>query len=206
LGFAAGFLAAARRPDSFETAAPIPGDTLEGYLFPDTYRIESSQSERGIIAQMLRRFDRVVWQDLFDGRPAYQGRTISDIIVLASLVEAEAKRDDERPTIAGVFVNRLARGQRLECDATVQYALGENRKPRLMHEDLLIESDYNTYLHPGLPPGPICSPGEASIRAAMSPADVPYLYYVAGPDGSHVFSRTFADHQAAIARLRRQAD
>ena len=124
------------------------------------------------------------------------------MIILASLVEAAAKQEDERPIIAGVLLNRLARGQRLECDATVQYALGADRKSRLMYEDLEIESDYNTYLHEGLPPGPICNPGEASIRAALEPADVAYLYYVARPDGSHVFSRTFAEHRAAIARIR----
>ena len=99
-------------------------------------------------------------------------------------------------------MNRLNRGQRLECDATVQYALGDGRNPRLTADDLNVPSDYNTYLHPGLPPGPICNPGEASIRAAMDPANVPYLYYVARPDGSHVFSRTFEEHQTAVARVR----
>jgi len=102
-----------------------------------------------------------------------------------------------------VLMNRLERGRRLECDATVQYALGDNRKERLSYEDLQIESEYNTYLHEGLPPRPICNPGEASIRAAMEPAEVPYLYYVARSDGSHIFSRTFAEHQAATARVRR---
>jgi UPF0755 protein len=86
----------------------------------------------------------------------------------------------------------------------VQYALGDGRKPRLINEDLSVPSEYNTYQHEGLPPGPICSPGEASIRAAMEPARVPYMYYVARPDGSHVFSVTFAQHQAAIAQIRRK--
>ncbi len=121
---------------------------------------------------------------------------------IASCVEAEAKRDEERPVIAGVLANRLRKGMRLECDATVQYALGAGRKARLFNKDLLVDSEYNTYLHAGLPPGPICSPGAASIRAAMNPASVPYFFYVARPDGSHIFSRTFAEHQAAIARLR----
>jgi UPF0755 protein len=101
-----------------------------------------------------------------------------------------------------VLLNRLRRGQRLECDATVQYALGDGRKSRLLHEDLEIESDYNTYLHEGLPPGPICSPGESSLRAALEPAETPYLYYVARADGSHVFSKTYGEHLAAIRRLR----
>jgi UPF0755 protein len=203
LGLAAEFLNAGSRPETFEAGFSLPEDSLEGYLFPDTYRIEQDQGARGTIAQMLRRFDQVVWQELFGGEAEYGGRSLREVIVLASLVEAEAKRDEERAIIAGVLVNRLERGQRLECDATVQYALGKDRKSRLVYKDLEVESDYNTYLHHGLPPGPICNPGEASIRAAMEPADVPYLYYVARADGSHVFSRTFAEHGAAAARIRR---
>jgi UPF0755 protein len=202
LGETGEFLTAAGRPRGFEADFPLPEDSLEGYLFPDTYRIEDDQGERGTVVQMLRRFDQVVWQGLFEREAERDGRSLREVIILASLVEAEAKQEDERPIIAGVFLNRLARGQRLECDATVQYALGADRKPRLMYEDLEIESDYNTYLHEGLPPGPICNPGEASIRAALEPADVPYLYYVARQDGSHAFSRTFAEHRAAIARIR----
>ena len=196
------FLAAAARPQTFEAGFPLPEGGLEGYLFPDTYRIEDNHGARGIVVQMLRRFDQVVWQGLFEREAERNGRSLREVIILASLVEAEAKQEDERPIIAGVLLNRLARGQRLECDATVQYALGADRKSRLMYEDLEIESDYNTYLHEGLPPGPICNPGEASIRAALEPAEVPYLYYVARPDGSHAFSRTFAEHRAAIARIR----
>ncbi len=202
LGRTGEFLEAAGRPRTFEAGFPLPEDSLEGYLFPDTYRIEHNQGARGTAVQMLRRFDQVIWQGLFEREAERNGRSLREVIILASLVEAEAKQEDERPIIAGVLLNRLARGQRLECDATVQYALGANRKSRLMYEDLEIESDYNTYLHEGLPPGPICNPGEASIRAALQPADVPYLYYVARPDGSHVFSRTFAEHRAAIARIR----
>jgi UPF0755 protein len=183
---------------------PLAAVSPEGYLFPDTYRVDAGASAQAVLAQMLRRFNEVVWKGMFRGNPTYDGRSLSDIITLASLVEGEAKKDDERAIVAGVLMNRLRRGIKLECDATVQYALGDGRKPRLTHEDLLVDSDYNTYLHLGLPPGPICNPGEASIRAAMDPADVPYLYYVARPDGSHVFSRTFADHQAAIARVRRE--
>ncbi|MFB3881027.1 MAG: endolytic transglycosylase MltG [Armatimonadota bacterium] len=202
LGRAAEFTAAAETPGSFTTSFPLPGTGLEGCLFPDTYRVDSGETEADIIAQMLRRFDQVVWRQLFREQPSYRGRSLHDIITLASLVEWEAQRDEERPVIAGVLLNRLRRGQRLECDATVQYALGEGRKSRLMNGDLRIESPYNTYLYAGLPPGPICNPGEASIKAAMDPADVPYLYYVARPDGSHLFSATFEQHQAAIARAR----
>jgi UPF0755 protein len=203
LGSAARFLEDAAQPERLPAGFAPAGANLEGYLFPDTYRVDANQDESDIIAQMIRRFDQVVWAGLFERQPSYGGRSLHDIITLASLVEAEAKRDGERPTIAGVLMNRLRQGRPLECDATVQYALGDGRKPRLSHEDLKIESEYNTYLHVGLPPGPICSPGEASIRAAMTPADVPYLYYVARADGSHIFSRSFEQHEAAIARIRK---
>ena len=200
---AAEFLAQAQAPTDFTTPFPAPRPSLEGYLFPDTYRVDAGQSSSAIIEQMLRRFDRVVWQDLFHQKAAYNGRSFRDAIILASLVEAEAKHEKERPIIAGVLLNRLSRGIKLECDATIQYALGDGRKTRLLNQDLSVPSPYNTYQHEGLPPGPICSPGEASIRAAMKPAKVPYLYYVARPDGSHVFSVTFAQHEAAIAQIQR---
>ena len=115
---------------------------------------------------------------------------------LASLVEREAKLPEERPLLAGVYLNRLRRGMRLECDATVQYALGQH-KARLLYSDLKVDSPYNTYLHAGLPPGPICSPGLDCLLAALSPVESDYLYSVAQADGSHVFSRTFAEHKAA---------
>jgi len=203
LGDAAEFLRLAQQPSAFQVEFPLPKGSLEGYLFPDTYRVDAGENERDIVAQMLRRFAQVVWDGLLGREPTYRGRTLPDILILASMVEEEARLEEERPIIAGVLLNRLQRGRRLECDATVQYALGDQRKSRLTHEDLTVESDYNTYLNLGLPPGPICSPGEASIRAAMEPATVPYLYYVARADGSHIFSKTFAEHEAAIARVRR---
>jgi UPF0755 protein len=206
LGTASELMRVAEQPGVFETGFPLPEDSLEGYLFPDTYRVDSGENEQEILVQMLRRFEQVVWEGLFAESPEYDGRSLREIIILASLVEAEAKRDEERPVIAGVFMNRLRQGRRLECDATVQYALGEARKKRLNYEDLLIDSEYNTYTHGELPPGPICNPGEASIEAAMHPAEVPHLYYVARADGSHIFSNTFAQHTAAIARVRRESN
>jgi UPF0755 protein len=202
LGSAGQFEAAARAPAAFRMDCPLPDDSLEGYLFPDTYRVDSGETEREIIAHMLRRFDEVVWKGLFQESLEYDGRSMRDIVILASLVEWEAQLGEERAKIAGVLLNRLRRGMRLECDATVQYALGDGRKSRLIYDDLDVESEYNTYLHQGLPPGPICSPGEASIRAAMEPAEVTHLYYVATSDGSHLFSNTFAAHQRAIRRAR----
>jgi len=179
-----------------------PDGGLEGYLYPDTYRVDVGQSPERIVRQMLARFREAVWQRLFEEKLYYRGRSLRDLITLASLVEAEARHDKERAIIAGVLTNRLNRGIKLECDATVQYALGDGRKAKLTYQDLQISSPYNTYQHAGLPPGPICSPGEASIRAAMKPARVPYLYYVARADGSHVFSVTFSQHQGAKARIR----
>ncbi len=204
LGRAAAFLREASRLETFDVGFPLPEDSLEGYLFPDTYRIDTDQTERDIVVQMLQRFEEVVWGGLFEGKDAPEEWNLRNTLILASMIEKEARREDERAIIAGVYANRLRRGQLLECDATVQYALGASRKERLSYEDLGIDSEYNTYLHPGLPPGPICSPGEASIGAAMHPADVPYLYYVARPDGSHIFSTTFDEHKAAIARARRE--
>lgn len=203
LGKAAVFRQAAAEPWALQAGFPLPADSLEGYLFPDTYRVDVGETERQIIGQMLRRFEQVVWKGLFHEKKQYNGRSMREILILASMVEWEAQKAEERATIAGVLWNRLQRGQRLECDATVQYALGDGRKTRLLFEDLKVESEYNTYLHNGLPPGPICNPGEASIRAAMNPAKVAYLYYVARSDGSHIFSTTFAQHQAAIAQVRR---
>ena len=158
---------------------PLPQTGLEGYLFPDTYRVRSKAKVSEIVSQMLRRFDEVVWKGLFHEQETYRGRSVNDIIILASLVEAEAKLDRERPVIAGVLVNRLQRGQRLECDATVQYARGADRKHRLFYKDLEIESEYNTYKHTGLPPGLFAARGRRVWRPAMRPAAVPYLYYVA---------------------------
>lgn len=203
IGRADALLSEAEKVSQFRTAFPLPETGLEGYLFPDTYRVDSGQGEAELLQQMLRRFEEVVWRGLFHGKASYRGRSLNEIIILASLVEAEAKLPRERPLIAGVLMNRLRRGQRLECDATVQYALGDGRKSRLTYQDTEIDSPYNTYLHAGLPPGPICNPGVASIRAAMEPASVPYLYYVARKDGSHIFSRTLQEHRAAIARVRR---
>ncbi len=178
----------------------LPTTSLEGYLFPDTYRIPRHLPERKIIALFLDRFAQVVlprWNARTDS-----GTTLHEMVTIASLVEREAKVPTERPVIAGVLYNRLRRGWRLEVDATVLYALGRH-KATVTYEDLKVDSPYNTYLHAGLPPGPIASPGLKAIEAALAPAQTDYLFYVARPDGSHEFSRTFADHLAAVRRYRR---
>jgi len=206
LGMAEGLVRETADPGGLALDFPLPaGASLEGYLFPDTYRVPLRHgAEQTLIRLMLERFDQVVWRGALGGRQPAGALDLHGVITLASLVEAEAKLERERPLIAGVLVNRLKKGMRLQCDATVQYALGDGRKPRLLDADLLTPSPYNTYLHEGLPPGPINSPGLASIRAALHPAQVPYLYYVARADGSHVFSATFQEHQRAIQRVRAQ--
>ncbi len=174
--------------------------SLEGYLYPDTYRMPRHLSERKVIGVFLDRFAQVVlprWR-----AHAGAGVTLHEIVTIASLVEREAKVPAEQPLIAGVIYNRLRRGWRLEVDASVLYALGYH-KATISYEDLKVNSPYNTYLYPGLPPGPIANPGLPAIEAALTPAVTDYLYYVARPDGSHEFSKTFADHLAAVRRYRK---
>lgn len=192
---------AKRQGARFITPFPKPSGSLEGYLFPDTYQIARGTPEAEIIQRMLDRFHEVVWMRSIPLKMGKRKASLHDIITLASLVEAEAKLPRERPIIAAVLLNRLEMGRKLECDATVQYALGK-RVPRLYHKHLTVNSAYNTYLHAGLPPGPINSPGMACIRSSIHPASVDYLYYVAKSDGSHIFSRTIDEHRQAIKRAR----
>jgi UPF0755 protein len=128
--------------------------------------------------------------------------TLRQLVTIASMVQWEVKMDEERPIVAGVIVNRLKRGMKLEIDATVLYALGQ-RKRRVLYRDLKVDSPYNTYRYAGLPPGPICSPGLPSLLAALRPAKVPYLYYVARGDGYHIFSATYEEHLKAVQAYRR---
>jgi len=185
----------------------VAAPTLEGYLLPETYNLPLPVTADGLVQAMADEFTRR-WNPAWDRRLDSLHMTRAELITLASIVEGEARHDDERATIAGVYTNRLRRGMLLQADPTVQYAVqvarGE-RKPRLFFKDLEIDSPYNTYVHAGLPPGPVNSPGLKSIQAALYPTDVPYLYFVAGPDGHHVFSRTLAEHNHAIMQVRRLA-
>jgi len=181
----------------------IPAPSLEGYLFPDTYRVPYGSSARDVVAMMLKRMDKVFDEQLI-ARCAEIGMTPQEVLTLASIVEAEARVDSERPLVAAVYRNRLERGMRLEADPTVAYAM-DGYRGRLFYKDLEVDSPYNTYRNAGLPPGPICSPGEASIRAALYPDSTSKaLYFVARGDGSHIFSRTLAEHNAAVAKVRRE--
>ncbi|NLG84462.1 MAG: endolytic transglycosylase MltG [Firmicutes bacterium] len=195
------FLTQARDPALMAEVAPEARGSLEGFLFPDTYYFSPAAGAEGAIRMMATRFQEIFTPSM-RARAQALGHSVREIVILASLVEGEAKRAEERPLIAAVFYTRLRRGMPLQSCATVQYALGKH-KERLLYRDLQVASPYNTYLHPGLPPGPIGAPGLASLQAALYPAEVDYLYFVARPDGSHVFSSTYAEHlraQKAISR------
>ncbi|MCU0615825.1 MAG: endolytic transglycosylase MltG [Gemmatimonadaceae bacterium] len=181
----------------------ISAPTLEGYLFPDTYTFPAGTSAREAVRTMLARFD-AMWRPEWDARLTALGITKHEAVTMAALVEKEARVASERPTIAAVYWNRVRIGMRLQADPTVQYALPEH-VDRLLFVHLEVDSPYNTYRYDGLPPGPIASPGAASLEAALQPADVPYLFFVAHPDGHHEFTRTFQEHTRAIAIVRREA-
>ena len=178
----------------------IAAPSLEGYLFPDTYYVPRNIRARTMIETMLARF-RAVFDDSLAQRTRQIGFTAHEILTLASIIEREARVEEERPIISGVFHRRLKLRRPLEADPTVEYALGM-RKKRLLYKDLEVDSPYNTYRYPGLPPGPICNPGRASILAALYPAETPYLYFVAKGDGTHEFTSSERDHLNAKRRIR----
>ena len=165
---------------------------MEGYLFPNTYFLLPQMSEQEVINVMNEEFNKF-WTKEKEERLQQINRTKRDVIILASIVEKEAIADSERPIIAGVFLNRLAKGMRLESCSTVLYAMGIN-KERLSFEDLKIDSPYNTYKYKGLPPGPICSPGAKAIDAVLYPQVTDSLYFVSKGNGTHYFSSTFEQH------------
>jgi UPF0755 protein len=173
-------------------------EPAEGYLFPETYRVPWGSDAATVIRVMSNEFD-VVWSKLSAG---YSGPLSKhQALTLASLIEAEAKDASERGRISSVFHNRLAKHMRLQCDPTVIYALGGITRP-LLRKDWEFESPYNTYRVEGLPPGPICSPGLASLRAALFPDSTDYLYFMARGDGTHQFSRTLREHEAAYRQAK----
>jgi UPF0755 protein len=191
---------ATRQAASFGLQGLPPGATLEGYLFPDTYRLRPDAGARELIAAQVKRFVEV-WREL-TAKPVTNRRERHAVVTIAAMVEAEARADDERARIAGVIENRLARNMRLQIDATVLYALGYH-KSRVTHADLQVDSPYNTYRVKGLPPGPIANPGKPSLAAALAPESHGYLFYVYGASGRHVFTRSAAEHDQAVAAARR---
>lgn len=188
------FLAAARNPAAIKDLDPEAKD-LEGYLFPDTYDIPRGPDPAAqLVARMVKRFRAVITPELPLLIPS--GRTLREVVTLASIVETETARPDERPRVAAVFLNRLQKKMPLQTDPTVIYALRKagTYDGNIHREDLEVDSPYNTYRNPGLPPGPIASPGRASILAALHPLDSRELYFVSRNDGTHQFSETLAEH------------
>ena len=202
-GTAAAFEQAARNPRWRELYS-IDAETLEGYLFPNTYQFADGTPVDSVIKILLDQFDKG-WTHSLSEEAEALGFSTHEIITLASIIEKEAKADDERPLISAVYHNRLKRQWRLEADPTVLYALG-NPERLLRRADLKVNSPYNTYLHRGLPPGPICNPGMASIKAALRPAQESYLYFVAIGGGRHYFSTRLAEHQRKIREIRRRVN
>ena len=212
LGRAEDFEAAAKDPSAIRDLDPEASD-LEGYLFPDSYSLRRETPGAALVAQMVTSFKKVFSDDL-RAAARTRGLTVRQAVALASLVEKETAVPEERPLVAAVYLNRRAIGMPMQADPTVIYAMERagNYSGNIRRDDLQIDSPYNTYRYPGLPPGPIASPGKASLEAAVNPANVDYLYFVSKNDGSHVFARTLDEHnrnvqewQVRYFRERRQA-
>lgn len=174
-------------------------DSLEGFLFPQTYRVQRGEDATHVVEMMFDEFDRQIDNvDLTDA--TRRGLTLPQVVTVASMIERESKLAKDRPLVSSVIANRLAQKMNLEIDATIQYVLPVN-KLRLSGADIRLDTPYNTYTHPGLPPGPICNPGLAALQAAAHPAQTAYLYYVlTGKDGSHTFTTNKADFLKAKAK------
>lgn len=204
LGVSADSVRAAVRDTALLRRLDVPTPHVEGYLFPDTYFFSPGTTARVAIQTMVRRFEQR-WKPEWTARLDTLVLSRHSILTLASIVEREAKLPKERPVIAAVYWNRLRRRMRLEADPTVQYALPEYQS-RLLYRHLNVNSPYNTYRNAGLPPGPIGAPGAASIEATLYPANVPYLYFVAYPDGHHEFRTRLEEHRVASRAARRAWD
>jgi len=194
------------RLESTDGLPEVPGPTLEGYLFPDTYRFARGVSVEAVVTTMIERYQSM-WTPERRARLAELGMTETELVALASIIQAEARHVEEMPTISSVYHNRLRDGWLLQADPTVQYALGVQRE-RLLYAaiDSVADNPYNTYTQRGLPPGPIGSPGELAIEAALNPTAEDFMFFVARPDGSHVFTRTLGEHNRAKNASRRELD
>ena len=194
------FLCLAREP-SFLLSVDAPATGLEGYLFPDTYAFAWSTPPARILTAMVDRFRHETAP--LHAQRLDAGMSEADMVILASIIEKETGTADERVLVSAVFHNRLQLGMPLQSDPTATY--GRDMRGLPSASDIAMESPYNTYLHTGLPPGPICNPGLATLRAALTPANVPYLYFVSRNDGTHAFSRTLAEHNRSVARFQRHS-
>lgn len=199
-----GFLNASEGSAPIKDMDPKASD-LEGYLFPETYHFSKDFGVEDIVSSMISQFRAVFglpWQE----RAEELGMTVREVVILASLIEKETSLREERAVVSSVFHNRLEKRMKLDCDPTIIYVLKQEGrfKDRLRTKDLRYDSSYNTYLYPGLPPGPIANPGKESLRAALFPADTDYFYFVSRNDGSHHFSQTFREHQNAVIKYQKR--
>ncbi len=197
-GTAEAFLVAARRAELIRDL-DRRADDLEGYLFPSTYTLSRDTTADELVELMVRSFEQA-FDPALRAEAEAAGMTVREVVTLASVVERETAKPEERPMVAGVFLNRLRIGMPLQTDPTVIYALMRSGRwnGNITRRDLQMEHPYNTYRNRGLPPGPIAAPGRASIEAVLRPADVPYLYFVSRNDGSHVFASTLAEHNRNV--------
>jgi UPF0755 protein len=197
LGSSSDYMALVAHPSEFakDVSFPLPADSLEGYLYPDTYDLPPLMSTKSLIRRQLKNFESRIWKGL--DKP----KNLHRAIIIASMVEMEVKRDDERAMVAGVIENRLAKDMPLQIDAAINYGIQKWRT--LTYDDYRnVDSPYNTYRNKGLPPGPICSPTVKSIKAALNPAKHKYLYYVALPSGRSLFAETHDQHIRNVAKRR----
>ena len=203
-GAAADFARAAKNVTLIAAIDPEARD-LEGYLFPDTYTLPRKTTADQLVARMVSDFEKALTPEIRAAADA-RGFTIRQFVTLASIVEKETGTTQERPLVAAVYSNRLKLGMGLQCDPTVIYALDRAGRytGNLTRADLQFDSPYNTYTHAGLPPGPIASPGRASLEAAAHPADVPYLYFVSRNDGTHAFATTLEEHNRNVEQFQRR--
>lgn len=200
MGPADDFLRAANTVSLVSDIDPDAGN-LEGYLFPSTYSLPRRAGADGTVRAMVKEFRKALGSE-----PLPEGMSVRELVTLASIVEKETSQSFERPVVAGVYANRLRIHMALQCDPTVIYAmmLGGTWNGNVRKDDLSIDSPYNTYRYPGLPPGPIASPGKASLEAARHPANVPYLYFVSRNDGTHIFASTLAEHNKNVREFQQK--
>ncbi|MBI3593213.1 MAG: endolytic transglycosylase MltG [Nitrospirae bacterium] len=186
--------------DGFLESLDINAPSIEGYIFPQTYKVPKGVNPKSVLKVMANKL-REEFTDELKARARKIGWSENSVLTLASIIEKEAVTDEERPIISAVYHNRIKKGMPLQADPTAIYGVKSSRH-KITREDLKKKTDYNTYVIKGLPPGPIASPGIKSIKAALYPAKVPYLYFVSQKDGTHYFSNTLSEHNAAIKRIR----
>jgi UPF0755 protein len=198
-----GFAAAFRKAGSIAALDP-QAENLEGYLYPETYSFPRGIDAEEVLKAMVDEF-KAVFEEAWRARTSTPRMSPRQVVILASLIEKETSVPEEKRLVSAVFHNRLRVGMKLDCDPTIIYALKMRGtwQGRLRKKDLALDSLYNTYLYPGLPPGPICNPGREALEAALYPAEEGFLYFVSKNDGSHHFSRTFSEHQNAVRRFQK---